>query len=454
MEDARTFTSSKRLASTFDNPIESPDTDITAVAAVRLEYLPTGNNRDIPVSVQELVHGSKTARVGTSHKSLHRYHELLSSSEEVIGARKDRRTSEGFNTHVLQRTSPTDKSLVEKPKHVIRGPEEEVGPRQGKQPSGSSPSFHKQNYASTSAKKAQENPNNQPEGQTKGKGKGKAQVEQDLPAELQDSQEREDSHGQCVPYGKNSDGIQKQGRGKIEPIFSKEVDLVKHVNRIETFNKEIIAKLKICGYIKQKLGNEILRAKESQKTIIGVENVNEDNILSLEQICARIEPKVTLLNQPDDNSIPFMTIQLKDLRIQVQSLENSTGHNAALLQEQLEKSDKARLELKEDIQSSINNISLNNNLPGQSTPILDRNVLNLNNDLHHKISSNSEVETACNFKDIPSLEEWPAFSGEGEYSHMEFMKTIDMFKEDFNITDKYISARLHSLFKKLAKKRY
>ncbi|MBW0589206.1 hypothetical protein O181_128921, partial [Austropuccinia psidii MF-1] len=52
-------------------------------------------------------------------------------------------------------------------------------------------------------------------------------MEQALPAELQNSQEREVSLGQCVQYGKNSDGIQKQGKGNIEPIFSKELDLVK-----------------------------------------------------------------------------------------------------------------------------------------------------------------------------------------------------------------------------------
>ncbi|MBW0539725.1 hypothetical protein O181_079440 [Austropuccinia psidii MF-1] len=188
--------------------------------------------------------------------------------------------------------------------------------------------------------------------------------------------------------------------------------------------------------------------------MIGLENTNKDNILSLTQICARIESKATLLNQPDDNSISFITRQLKELRIQFHNLENSTGHNEALFQEQLEKSDKARPELKEYIQSSINNISLKNELPRPSTPILDRNVLNLNNDLHHIILSNSEVETDCNFKDIPRLEEWPTFSGEGEYNHMEVMKTIYMFREEFNIPDGYISSRLHSLFTKSAKKWY
>ncbi|MBW0532916.1 hypothetical protein O181_072631 [Austropuccinia psidii MF-1] len=152
MEDSRTSTSAQRLARTFDTLIDSPEADITAIAVVRPDSLSTGKNRDIPVSVQELVYGRKTARVGTSPKSLDRHHELISSIEEAHGARKDRRTSEGLDTHVLQRTSPTDKILVEKPKHVIRGPEEKVGPREGKQPCGSSPSLHNQNSTSKSAK--------------------------------------------------------------------------------------------------------------------------------------------------------------------------------------------------------------------------------------------------------------------------------------------------------------
>ncbi|MBW0527465.1 hypothetical protein O181_067180 [Austropuccinia psidii MF-1] len=41
-----------------------------------------------------------------------------------------------------------------------------------------------------------------------------------------------------------------------------------------------------------------------------------------------------------------------------------------------------------------------------------------------------------------------------EYNHMEFIKKIDMFKEDSNIPDEYISARLHSSFTKSAKKWY
>ncbi|MBW0577009.1 hypothetical protein O181_116724 [Austropuccinia psidii MF-1] len=143
MEDSRTSTSSQRLARTFDNLIESPEADITAIPVVRPESFPAGNNRDITVSVQELVYASKAAGVGTSSKSFERHNELLYSSEEINGPRKDRRTSEGLDIHFLQGKSPIDKGFVEKPKHFVRGPEEEVAPRKGQQPSGSSPSLHK-----------------------------------------------------------------------------------------------------------------------------------------------------------------------------------------------------------------------------------------------------------------------------------------------------------------------
>ncbi|MBW0495080.1 hypothetical protein O181_034795 [Austropuccinia psidii MF-1] len=90
MEDARASTSSQRP-----------------------ESFPVRNNRDIPVLLQELVYGSKEEGVGTSSKSLNRQNELLYSSEEIHGARKDRRTSEGLDTYFLQGKSTRDKSLVE-----------------------------------------------------------------------------------------------------------------------------------------------------------------------------------------------------------------------------------------------------------------------------------------------------------------------------------------------------
>ncbi|MBW0559504.1 hypothetical protein O181_099219 [Austropuccinia psidii MF-1] len=57
-------------------------------------------------------------------------------------------------------------------------------------------------------------------------------------------------------------------------------------------------------------------------------------------------------------------------------------------------------------------------------------------------------------KDIPKSEEWPTFSDEVEYNHIELMRTIDMLQEDFNIPDEIIVGKLHSLFTRTAKKWY
>ncbi|MBW0476542.1 hypothetical protein O181_016257 [Austropuccinia psidii MF-1] len=185
MEDARASTSSQMLARTFDTLIEIQEADITAIPVVRPESCPTGNNRNIQVSLQKLIFGGKSGGLGTSAKYLDKKNELISSSEGVHGPRKDRESSKGLNTHFLQSTNPTDKSLVEKTKPVVREPDAEFAPRKGQQPSCSSSSLHNQRFASTSAKKGQEYRTKHSEEQAKGKGKGKSQVEQALTTELQ-----------------------------------------------------------------------------------------------------------------------------------------------------------------------------------------------------------------------------------------------------------------------------
>ncbi|MBW0486576.1 hypothetical protein O181_026291 [Austropuccinia psidii MF-1] len=153
IEDLRTYTSSQSLASAFEALLESTEADITAIPVVRSEPFPTGNNGNIPVSVQELVYGGKTEGVGTFSKPLDSKNKLLFSIKEALGPTKDRETSDGLATHVLQRTSPKDKSLVEKPKNFLRVPEERFDQKEGKQPGGSSLSLHKQELGSRNAKK-------------------------------------------------------------------------------------------------------------------------------------------------------------------------------------------------------------------------------------------------------------------------------------------------------------
>ncbi|MBW0579228.1 hypothetical protein O181_118943 [Austropuccinia psidii MF-1] len=48
-------------------------------------------------------------------------------------------------------------------------------------------------------------------------------------------------------------------------------------------------------------------------------------------------------------------------------------------------------------------------------------------------------------KEAPKLKEWPHFSGEGEYDHMEFIRGIDMIKEDFELPEKLATARFNTI---------
>ncbi|MBW0556459.1 hypothetical protein O181_096174 [Austropuccinia psidii MF-1] len=58
------------------------------------------------------------------------------------------------------------------------------------------------------------------------------------------------------------------------------------------------------------------------------------------------------------------------------------------------------------------------------------------------------------FKEAAQSKKWPTFTGEGEYDHMSFIKTIDILQEEYSILDELITARLHSLFEKSAKQWY
>ncbi|MBW0582082.1 hypothetical protein O181_121797, partial [Austropuccinia psidii MF-1] len=53
-------------------------------------------------------------------------------------------------------------------------------------------------------------------------------------------------------------------------------------------------------------------------------------------------------------------------------------------------------------------------------------------------------------KEVPKFKEWPDFRGEGEYDHMEFIRDIDMIKEDFELPDRLVTARFNTLFTRSA----
>ncbi|MBW0564909.1 hypothetical protein O181_104624 [Austropuccinia psidii MF-1] len=120
------------------------------------------------------------------------------------------------------------------------------------------------------------------------------------------------------------------------------------------------------------------------------------------------------------------------------------------------------MHLKDDIQSEISLVTeemdkineANLNMPKLSTPFSHirspvKQKRELTNsfitDLSHQ--DNNQVL----MKEAPQLKESPTFTGEGEFDHMSFIKTIDILQEDYAIPDELITAILHSLFEKSAK---
>ncbi|MBW0565438.1 hypothetical protein O181_105153 [Austropuccinia psidii MF-1] len=49
-------------------------------------------------------------------------------------------------------------------------------------------------------------------------------------------------------------------------------------------------------------------------------------------------------------------------------------------------------------------------------------------------------------KEVPKLKEWPHFSGEGEYDHMELIRGIDIIEEDFELTERLVTEIFNTLF--------
>ncbi|MBW0566728.1 hypothetical protein O181_106443 [Austropuccinia psidii MF-1] len=123
------------------------------------------------------------------------------------------------------------------------------------------------------------------------------------------------------------------------------------------------------------------------------------------------------------------------------------------------------MNLKDDFQSEIRLITekmdkINEpdlNMPNLSTPfshigspVKPKEELTnpLMTDLSHQ--DNNQVL----IKEAPQYKEWPTFTGEDEYEHMSFIKTIDMLQEYYSIPDELITERLHSLFEKSQKRWY
>ncbi|MBW0535481.1 hypothetical protein O181_075196 [Austropuccinia psidii MF-1] len=57
-------------------------------------------------------------------------------------------------------------------------------------------------------------------------------------------------------------------------------------------------------------------------------------------------------------------------------------------------------------------------------------------------------------KEVPKLQEWPHFSGEGEYGPMGFIRGIEIIKEYFELPDRLVIERFNTLLTRSAHRWY
>ncbi|MBW0583420.1 hypothetical protein O181_123135 [Austropuccinia psidii MF-1] len=125
----------------------------------------------------------------------------------------------------------------------------------------------------------------------------------------------------------------------------------------------------------------------------------------------------------EDFSISNINDQLKLLKDHVLEIAENTNQFAT----HLAKSDSERQKLKNEIIANVEQIHKNYepHMPRHSTPLTGEKP-SLKGSLNPLLG-----ESVISARDIPKLEEWPTFSGEDEYNHIEFIRTIDILQEDF-----------------------
>ncbi|MBW0563018.1 hypothetical protein O181_102733 [Austropuccinia psidii MF-1] len=190
--------------------------------------------------------------------------------------------------------------------------------------------------------------------------------------------------------------------------------------------------------------SELKRNGKKNTELYQLTNVRLDSIINT---CDSIESKCQVQNdEMEDLSIYNINDQLKIMQDHILEIAENTNQFAT----HLAKSDSERQKLKNEIIANVEQIHKNYepHMPRNSTPLTEEKPS------VRRILTPLLGENVISAKDIPKLEEWPTFFGEGEYNHIEFIRTIDMLQEDFNIPDEVIVGNLHCLFTRTAKKWY
>ncbi|MBW0521976.1 hypothetical protein O181_061691 [Austropuccinia psidii MF-1] len=135
------------------------------------------------------------------------------------------------------------------------------------------------------------------------------------------------------------------------------------------------------------------------------------------------------------------------------------NHKTAVLnaiqsfQHELKNSQRCSNSKMNDIEQLLHNLPRISTLLSQNegTAIPNSQVLDVQNSQFKNEFSTSfhQLESSMGqelLKELPKLKEWPHFSGEGEYDQIEFIRGIQIFKEDFQLPDRLVTARFNTFF--------
>ncbi|MBW0516608.1 hypothetical protein O181_056323 [Austropuccinia psidii MF-1] len=141
---------------------------------------------------------------------------------------------------------------------------------------------------------------------------------------------------------------------------------------------------------------------------------------------------------------------------------SDNGRQTELWQELTHKEDMYKIEVTNSIQSlqhefrnyqRCSNSKMNDieqflhTLPRISTPLNQNEGAGIPNEQVLDVeSSKLKAELSTSFHNLEPTKEWPHFSGEGEYENMEFIRGIDMIKEDLELPDILVTAKFNTLF--------
>ncbi|MBW0557419.1 hypothetical protein O181_097134 [Austropuccinia psidii MF-1] len=395
-----------------------------------------GSDRHLNDPVQAVLHDLQRQGLGNVASNTPRSDEILAHPQKVPHRGGDSGILQWMESTVIQALNQKDQ----------RAPLQKEGGKQGRSPSSF---FQKASSQPTSTRREEEQ---------------EKELEETIFPRLQDAKNPKRCDGQGLQHGHNFDGIERQRGANYETTpFPKEITLSPDVLDTLTEIKDSILPLK-------DIKNSLLSLQEINISLSSLTNIlvqNEKEIDNIELMVENNKPKVSIDNTQQliqgQKELYKYIKDIKDKTLTINydmSIDNPTRKLNKL--NHVEESDEERMHLKDDIQSEIRLVTekmdktneAGSNMPKSSTPFSHirspvKPKEELTNpfitDLSHQ--DNDQVL----MKEASQLKEWPTLTGEGEYDHMSFIKTIDMLQEDYAIPDELITATLHSLFEKYAK---